>query len=94
MDMIKKTEEWTVKQRSLLLKMQKLGWITEPSEHVRPKPGRWGKDYHYVDDVGSNALDSSWRSGADVGMPQYEYRSQYFDGCFYPFVIERPKPKI
>lgn len=84
------TEEWPVKQRSLLLRMQKLGWIAEPPEHVRPKPGRWGKDYHYVDDEGSNALGGSWRSGAEVGMPQYEYRRQYVDGCFFPFVMERP----
>jgi len=88
--MIKTTEEWPVKQRSLLMRMEKLGWITEPPEHVRPKPGRWGKDYHYVDDVGSNALDSGWRSGETLGLPQYEYCRRYFDGCFYPFVIERP----
>ena len=71
----------TVTHRRSLLQLQEDGLIKEPPEHCRPKGGRWGTDYHYVDE---GTLGASW-----VKWRGYEVRCVYLDGCFFPFVQYR-----
>lgn len=66
--------------------LAKLGEITEPPAHVRPRPGRWGRDYHYVNDVDGGVCCGVWKK---VGRS--EYRLRYFDGCFFPFLLRRKR---
>lgn len=84
MSEISTPEVWIVQDAASLRRMEKLGWIAKPPEHVRPRGASWGKrGYHYVDDTGE--LGFAWKRHGE-----FEYRIKYFDGCFYPFVLQRP----
>jgi hypothetical protein len=70
--------------------------IAEPAALHRPKPGQWGRDYLYVDTLASDNdtmhhLVLNTHTPRDVGINGKTRRMklQYFDGCFFPLVLQR-----
>ena len=83
-----------VTHRSLLRRMEKEGWIAEPADYLRPTGKPWGNanGYHYVKSAPYPAgLCSSWRNGAAIGKPLFDFSLRYVDGCFLPFVFFRDR---
>jgi hypothetical protein len=72
-----------------LRRLERLKLIAEPREALRPSKNgvacRWGKHtYCYVNDVPGGLTTSGW-----TDLDGHKFKLKYFDGCFFPFVVER-----
>lgn len=89
------TDNWEVVSHGGTLRaLERRGYIREPGVLYRPNPGKWGRDYCYVDNVdladvlGQPALNTHTPLSVSMRFTWW-MKLQYVSGCFYPFVMQK-----
>lgn len=89
------TDEWeVVRHGGTLRALERRGYIREPGEFSRPTPGKWGRDYYYVDPVAPSDVPDQLALNTHTPLSfsmrfTWWMKLQYVSGCFYPFVLKR-----
>lgn len=55
---------------------------------IKMEASQWGCIEIYRTDADAPAINYLWDSFSDVEYKGKKYKSQYFDGCFCPYVVE------